>query len=82
MSESESVKERCAKRFLAPSQKYEIWLRLVRREVPVARAAPPYRAGVIRAGVIRGGIGRQYAVRRSTRGPTLPDGRNGVPSAR
>lgn len=30
---------RRAKRFLSPSQKYEIWLRLVRQEVTVAEAA-------------------------------------------
>jgi len=30
---------RRAKRFLSPSQKYEIWLQLVRREVTVAEAA-------------------------------------------
>ena len=30
---------RRAKRFLSPSQKYEIWLRLVRREVTIAEAA-------------------------------------------
>jgi transposase len=30
---------RRAKRFLSPSQKYEIWLRLVRQEVTIAEAA-------------------------------------------
>jgi len=30
---------RRAKRFLAPSQKYEIWLQLVRQEVTIAEAA-------------------------------------------
>ena len=30
---------RRSKRFLSPSQKYEIWLRLVRREVTIAEAA-------------------------------------------
>ena len=30
---------RRAKRFLTPSQKYEIWLRLVRQEVTIAEAA-------------------------------------------
>ena len=42
MSENEGsskpVKRR-AKRFLTPSQKYEIWLRLVRQEVTIAEAA-------------------------------------------
>lgn len=31
--------KRRAKRFLSPSQKYEIWLRLVRQEVTIAEAA-------------------------------------------
>lgn len=31
--------KRRAKRFLTPSQKYEIWLRLVRQEVTIAEAA-------------------------------------------
>ncbi len=31
--------KRRSKRFLSPSQKYEIWLRLVRQEVSVAEAA-------------------------------------------
>ncbi len=30
---------RRAKRFLSPSQKYEVWLRLVRQEVRIAEAA-------------------------------------------
>ena len=30
---------RRAKRFLSPSQKYEIWLQLVRQEVTIAEAA-------------------------------------------
>jgi len=30
---------RRAKRFMSPSQKYEIWLRLVRQEVRIAEAA-------------------------------------------
>lgn len=30
---------RRGKRFLSPSQKYEIWLQLVRQEVPIAEAA-------------------------------------------
>jgi transposase len=29
----------CSKRFLSPSQKYEIWLQLVRQEVTIAEAA-------------------------------------------
>ena len=32
-------RKRRAKRFLTPSQKYEIWLRLVRQEVTIAEAA-------------------------------------------
>jgi transposase len=31
--------KRRSKRFLSPSQKYEIWLRLVRQEVTIAEAA-------------------------------------------
>lgn len=38
MSENESRKRR-AKRFLSPSQKYEIWLQLVRQEATVAEVA-------------------------------------------
>ena len=33
------VGKRRAKRFLSPSQKYEIWLQLVRQEVTIAEAA-------------------------------------------
>jgi len=42
MSESESksgAAKRRAKRFLSPSQKYEIWLQLVRQESTVAEVA-------------------------------------------
>ncbi|MEO7942196.1 MAG: hypothetical protein ABIR34_02215 [Marmoricola sp.] len=42
MSENEGSSKpakRRAKRFLTPSQKYEIWLRLVRQEVTIAEAA-------------------------------------------
>ena len=42
MSENESKStggKRRAKRFLTPSQKYEIWLQLVRQEVTVAEVA-------------------------------------------
>ena len=42
MSESERGTGRAgrrAKRFLTPSQKYEIWLQLVRQEVTIAEAA-------------------------------------------
>ena len=34
---------RRAKRFLSPSQKYEIWLQLVRQEVTIAEAAAEHR---------------------------------------
>ena len=34
---------RRAKRFLTPSQKYEIWLQLVRQEVTIAEAAADHR---------------------------------------
>ncbi len=34
---------RRAKRFLSPSQKYEIWLQLVRQEVTIAEAAAAHR---------------------------------------
>lgn len=36
---TEPVVKRRAKRFLSPSQKYEIWLRLVRQEVTIAEVA-------------------------------------------
>ncbi len=36
---SAQQRKRRAKRFLTPSQKYEIWLRLVRQEVTIAEAA-------------------------------------------
>jgi transposase-like protein len=42
MSETERGTERAgrrAKRFLSPSQKYEIWLQLVRQEVTIAEVA-------------------------------------------
>ncbi len=42
MSENESKsgpRKRRSKRFLSPSQKYEIWLRLVRQEATVAEVA-------------------------------------------
>lgn len=39
MSENEATKRRRGKRFLSPSQKYEIWLQLVRQEATVAEVA-------------------------------------------
>ena len=39
MSENEPSNRRRAKRFLSPSQKYEIWLQLVRQEATVAEVA-------------------------------------------
>ena len=42
MSENDhnsGAKKRRSKRFLTPSQKYEIWLQLVRQEVTMAEAA-------------------------------------------
>ncbi len=42
MSENESKsgpRKRRSKRFLSPSQKYEIWLRLIRQEATVAEVA-------------------------------------------
>ncbi len=42
MSENEQgsgARKRRSKRFLTPSQKYEIWLQLVRQEVTIAEAA-------------------------------------------
>lgn len=42
---------RRAKRFLSPSQKYEIWLQLVRQEVTIAEAAADHR--VDRSTIIR-----------------------------
>jgi transposase len=50
MSESERGKRR-AKRFLSPSQKYEIWLQLVRQEATIAEAATA--AQVDRSTIIR-----------------------------
>jgi transposase len=38
-SDEETGRRRRAKRFLSPSQKYEIWLQLVRQEVTIAEAA-------------------------------------------
>jgi transposase len=46
MSRSESSSgsgKRRAKRFMSPSQKYEIWLQLVRQEVTIAEAAAAQR---------------------------------------
>ena len=43
--------KRRVKRFLTPSQKYEIWLRLVRQEVTIAEAAAAER--VDRSTIIR-----------------------------
>jgi len=50
MSVNKPVQRR-AKRFLTPSQKYEIWLRLVRQEVTIAEAAATER--VDRSTIIR-----------------------------
>lgn len=46
-----SAGRRRAKRFLSPSQKYEIWLALVRGELSTAEAAD--RAGVDRSTIMR-----------------------------
>src|SRR5665648_320930 len=54
MSENEQnsmPKKRRAKRFLTPSQKYEIWLQLVRQEVTMAEAAS--RERVDRSTIVR-----------------------------
>jgi transposase len=42
---------RCAKRFLTPVQKYEIWLQLVRQETTIAEATD--RVGVDRSTIMR-----------------------------
>ena len=39
MSQNEPTKKRRAKKFLSPSQKYEIWLQMVRGEATVAEIA-------------------------------------------
>jgi transposase len=39
IDEETGRRRRRAKRFLSPSQKYEIWLQLVRQEVTIAEAA-------------------------------------------
>ncbi len=44
-------RKRRSKRFLTPSQKYEIWLQLVRQEVTIAQAAEQQR--VDRSTVVR-----------------------------
>ena len=54
MSENESTsapRKRRAKRFLSPSQKYEIWLQLVRGETTINTAAEA--AGVDRSTIMR-----------------------------
>src|SRR5674476_890514 len=64
MSENEQnsmPKKRRAKRFLTPSQKYEIWLQLVRQEVTMAEAAS--RERVDRSTIVR----IRTIVERSTR---------------
>jgi transposase len=46
---------RRSKRFLSPSQKYEIWLQLVRREVTIAEAAEAQqvdRSTIVRIGTV------------------------------
>ncbi len=44
-------RKRSLKRFLTPSQKYEIWLQLLRQEVTMAEAATA--AGVDRSTIVR-----------------------------
>lgn len=44
-------RKRSLKRFLTPSQKYEIWLQLLRQEVTMAEAATT--AGVDRSTIVR-----------------------------
>ncbi|HZK36444.1 MAG TPA: hypothetical protein VFC57_05775 [Aeromicrobium sp.] len=54
MSENDhnsGAKKRRSKRFLTPSQKYEIWLQLVRQEVTMAEAAS--RERVDRSTIVR-----------------------------
>lgn len=48
---SPADRKRRSKRFLTPSQKYEIWLQLVRQEVTIAEAAEQQR--VDRSTVVR-----------------------------
>lgn len=47
----QSGRKRRSKRFLTPSQKYEVWLQLVRQEVTMAEAAEA--AGVDRSTIVR-----------------------------
>ena len=46
MSENAGPAKRRRKRFLSPSQKYEIYLQLVRQEVTMAEAATAAKPGV------------------------------------
>ncbi len=48
---SQEPRKRRSKRFLTPSQKYEIWLQLLRQEVTMAEAAEQHR--VDRSTVVR-----------------------------
>lgn len=48
---SSAGRKRRAKRFLTPSQKYDLWLQLVRQEVTMAEAAAA--AGVDRSTIVR-----------------------------
>ena len=48
---SSAGRKRRSKRFLTPSQKYELWLQLVRQEVTMAEAAAA--AGVDRSTIVR-----------------------------
>ena len=54
MSENDhnsGAKKRLSKRFLSPSQKYEIWLQIIRQEVTMAEAAAKER--VDRSTIVR-----------------------------
>ena len=66
---------RRAKRFLTPSQKYEIWLQLVRGETTIAEAADRY--GVDRSTIMRlRTVAKDGAIR------ALAESRPGVAAAR
>ena len=66
---------RRAKRFLTPSQKYEIWLQLVRQETTIAEAAD-------RVGVDRSTIMRLRTVAKDGAIQALASSKPGVPQAR
>src|SRR5215204_6413572 len=68
------VGKRRSKRFLSPSQKYEIWLQLIRQEVTIAEAATAQqvdRSTIMRIGEVAkdGALAALAASKPGTRGP-------------